>query len=224
MQTFEDVVIFHEGSHSCPSFNKALAERLRYKQVRSTLIQWIAAPYTPFILQNHGTVVKKKGSDSWEKPLLSNQELTDPITYSQFKTLKLGKSMGKHSGSGVFVGVSQSNKIETRDFTRSDKTICMYNDVVALDSGSVTRITTFCKTGSGDVIGVLVDQHKDQILFYINGKLSSVGKRKPSEMRPLYAVLWLYYNECHIEMGNFYDYTTLEPYDGDINPSNDDEW
>jgi hypothetical protein len=64
----------------------------------------------------------------------------------------------------------------------------------------------------GDIVGVVVDFEKDKILFYVNGKLHAVGTKKPSEMQPMYAVTWIYYAECEIEMGDFISYNDLEPF------------
>jgi hypothetical protein len=56
-----------------------------------------------------------------------------------------------------------------------------------------------------------VDTIADEIRIYINKKLVAIGVKKPSELQPIHAVLWMYYADCTIEMGDFFPYSSLEP-------------
>jgi hypothetical protein len=116
-----------------------------------------------------------------------------------------------NTGSGLFIGVSKSNTIRSTGWT-GESSICIYNcSGTSLHDESVKELAKY-DAKSGDVLGVVVDATKDQVRFYKNAKIIVVSTRKPSEMAPMYAVAWLYYQNCEVEMGNFYPYQLLEPY------------
>ncbi len=210
-RTFEDVSIVHSGSVACSSLFTILSKQLRDVRVRSLLVNWIAREdaESNYVYSINPTRIIRTERDQWEYPLHSQQQLTDSVNYFQLKINFLSTSLGNYVGSGIFIGVSKNNNTTMFEYAQPEKTICMYNDQAKLDENSVTRIDQKCKAGTGDVIGVVVDFLKDNILFYINGHVAAVGKQKPSVMRPVYAVLWLYYNGCDIEVGEFIPYTNL---------------
>jgi hypothetical protein len=98
-------------------------------------------------------------------------------------------------------------KTNTRwaDVLTAGNTIVVYNSTYT----SLEKEPVVINAGIGDVIGVVVDLDKDQVRFYVNGKMGAVGKNQPSLLQPLYAVLSLANQGTEIEMGDFYSYHAL---------------
>ena len=116
-------------------------------------------------------------------------------------------------GDGIFLGISNSKTTEKHAHL-SNNTICLYNNATSLNHVNI-RVLKPCTAVQGDVIGVVVDMDKDQVRFYINGHLVAVGIPKASAMKPIYAVMWLFYKDMKVEMGDYYLYHELEAYSGD---------
>jgi hypothetical protein len=60
-----------------------------------------------------------------------------------------------------------------------------------------------------DIIGIVVNRTKDAILFYINGKLLAVSKKKPSAFKQIFANCYCGAKEQGIEIVDKYDYRSL---------------
>jgi hypothetical protein len=109
----------------------------------------------------------------------------------------------------LFVGVSKTNNIPKLAYSDPEHAICMFNAVSHRDENIVTYVKDN-KAALGDIIGVVVDYAKEKILFYINGAFIGEGTRKPSQMQPMYAITWMYYEGCELEVGDFIPFRELE--------------
>jgi hypothetical protein len=62
----------------------------------------------------------------------------------------------------------------------------------------------------GDVLGIVVDFVKDVIIFYKNGKKISTAFSKPSALKRLWAVVFLYYPTDQVSLCNEYPLNSLK--------------
>ncbi len=119
-------------------------------------------------------------------------------------------NLNDEKNGGIFIGVSNSSSISKTTWI-SRSSVCAYNiDNTGLDENVDHKIVY--NAIAGDVLGVVVDLEQDVILFYKNTQLIAIGNKKPSTMRPMYAVVWLYHQNCEVEIGDYYPYKTLEHY------------
>jgi hypothetical protein len=210
--TFEDVSIVHFGTYAIPSFAPALATVFR-KVVKTETIQWTKKD--SYKLLNSNKTLLKTGTSSWDIAICS-QQLTNTITYVQLKIVALNAKSSIAVG-GIFFGITTSVDIEY-PVNHRDKTIYIYNNAnvksTKIDEDLIIYSSNVYSTG--DVMGMVVDLDCDQIRFYKNGKYVAKSSRKPSKFQPMYAMLWLYYETCEIETGDFFPYSALEPHHGAI--------
>jgi hypothetical protein len=150
-----------------------------------------------------GQRVEKISPSSWGCPIFSEEPLADTVTYVQLKLLTSTYDYG-----GIFFGISKTNTIGYSTFLDSDHTVCLYNDATSLGARSVDVLSD-CSAKKDDVIGLVADKAKDEIRFYRNGMLIARGKKKPSEMEPMYLCMWLYYDIAQVELCNDYLYSSL---------------
>jgi hypothetical protein len=204
MNTFEDISIIHEGASACPSLIIGLKAALK-QRIKATVIHWSTNDKDYNILSGGARIVKK--IDGWGAKCRSTCILTDTISYCQMRVNILDSSETS-SGSGIFFGVN-STSMESSLWS-GPSVVCVYSKSgTSLDQRGVEHVKEF-KTKPGDVLSMVVDLNEDQIRFYQNTELIAIGKQKPSVLMPMYAVTWLFYNKCDVEMGDFIPYTSLE--------------
>ena len=199
---FEDVSIAHV---SLPSFIPGLTSKLR-KHVRTETVHWIQ-PNARYKLSNDKKIVSKMQS-GFNAPIIS-QQLTSTIFYVQFKIVVLNQRNSEGKG-GIFFGITSAKDIGYPVDNR-DKTIYIYNNNVKSTRMDEDLIMySSCVAQVGAVMGMVIDLECDQIRFYINGKYVAKSTRKPSIMQPIHVMIWLYFESCEIEMGDFFPYYSLE--------------
>jgi hypothetical protein len=203
MHTFEDITI-----HNCSPINfvSGFVQKFHEKKLRTTIITEWSLPNKNYIVSEKGRKITKISGNSWGNPILSTKPFeTTPIFYFQMKILHAKVGCG-----GLFFGVSNTANPPTFSYSDPNYTICIYNqDNIGLDVDSVQHKNS-CVASIGDVLAIVVDRIQDSILFYKNGKLAAVGKRKPSEMPILYAALWIFYADNTFEIGDFIPYVKLD--------------
>jgi hypothetical protein len=204
-QTFEDLDLIHCGSEPCKSLFLRLKHRLSQPLFHTT-IRWAAAN-SNYQIFGDGVTLKKSRHGDWDHPNFS----TTPITCSTYFQVKIKAHSPKNpiATGGLFVGVSKTNKIPATAYTHPEHAICMFNAVSHRDGGVITYVKDN-KATRGDIIGVVVDYAKEKILFYVNGAFIGEGTRKPSQMQPMYAITWMYYEGCELEVGDFIPFRELE--------------
>jgi hypothetical protein len=203
---FEDITILHDGDSPCNSLFSALCTALRTPTQFYTQIYW-ATGDDKFQFTDNGATLKKSGAHGWNNVIHSSQPLTETIIYFQAKIVELS-NIAEQTGGGIFFGISRSNDTGTNDYFQTEKANCIYTDKDSLGSHTTDRVGS-CMAIGGDVIGVVVDKKEDVIKFYINGSLVARGKSKPSTMQSIYAVVWVYYNQCVLSMKNYIPYHVL---------------
>jgi hypothetical protein len=193
---FEDLAIVHDGTIPCSSFVADFTSQIRAPRVRSVIIEW-ETDNSSFELSNNNTRIRKVGPLGWDSGLIfSRININKEITYFQAKIVQLNQNLNLPSNTGgVCLGIA--SPIGT-------PFICLLNT----DTGS-REYSSFHAT-TGDVLGVVVDKKKDQVLFYKNAKFVEYGKSKPSSIEGAKAMMELYYPHCVIEMGDFFQYSSLE--------------
>jgi hypothetical protein len=191
---FEDLAIVHTGTIPCSSFVADFTSQIRAPKVRSDIIEW-ETDNSSFELSNNNTRIRKVGPLGWGSGIIfSRTSINKEITYFQAKIVLLNQNLPSNTG-GVCLGIA--SPIGT-------PFICMLNT----DTGS-REYSSFHAT-TGDVLGVVVDKKKDQVLFYKNAKFVEYGKSKPSSIEGAKAMMEMYYPRCVIEMGDFFQYSSLE--------------
>jgi hypothetical protein len=205
MNTFEDLSIIHEGTRACPSLIIGLKIALQ-QRIKTTVIHWRTSGEEYNILSGGTRIVKK--TDGWGAKCRSTDSIADTISYCQMRVNILDSSETP-SGSGIFFGVVNSDSMESSLWS-GPSVMCVYSKSgTSLDKRSVEHVKEF-NTKDGDVLSMVVDLNEDQLRFYQNTELIAIGKQKPSILMPLYAITWLFYNKCDVEMGDFIPYTLLE--------------
>jgi hypothetical protein len=199
---FEDVCIVVDGYYEPVSFLakfiKTMRERPRIRH------KWVHAPDdVGHVIALEGQRVQKL-SQNWETHVLSAEQLSDALTYVEIKIVQ-----NLHDYGGIFFGISKTNSVGESTFMDPESTVCVYNDQSSLGSDSIIP-STDCSFGPGDVIGLVVDKTKDEIVFFKNGRQMAQGATKPSQMEPMYLIMWLYYSDAIIEMCNEYTYSSLQ--------------
>jgi hypothetical protein len=150
----------------------------------------------------------KTGFNGWDPPLFSIKPITK-LTYFQLKINHLEDHTHYFvPATGIFIGVSRSNTVDTYAYAGRN-VICIYNSELDSDKNHDTWHIS-CTASAGDVIGVVIDLKEDQVRFYVNAKFVGVGTRRPSAYQTLYAVLWLFYHDCDVELGEYFPYETLQ--------------
>jgi hypothetical protein len=205
--TFEDVLVRCHGANEQINLILLLTQKLRGTRVLATTIIW--EPHekekSHYSFHNNSRVQKNK-SNGWRNPLHS-QQLTDTISYFQLKIIENTKV---EEGDGIMFGVCSADRtMDSFKYSMPEICNCIYNNRDSLSLAGV-RVLKPCSAVVGDVIGIVVDTVTDETRFYINTQLVAIGKSKVSQFQPLYAVLWIYYQSCVIEMGDYYPYISLK--------------
>lgn len=204
---FEDVSFVHDEPISIPSFLSLFTKKLRPS---FTHVVRLTSRGEYYNITKNGTKIKKLNKDSWDSVLHSRRALIfkSKICYFQMKIILL-RNLNDEKDGGIFIGVSNSYPIASATWI-GRSSVCAYNiDNTGLDQTVEHKIAY---RAAGDVLGVVVDLERDVILFYKNTQLIAIGNKKPSAMRPMCAVVWLYYQNCEVEIGDYYPYKTLEHY------------
>jgi hypothetical protein len=155
--------------------------------------QW--APSSGYTLTEDAKGVSKLNDtiygSNWNHPIYSTERLHDKITYIELRI--------KERGNILFFGVSKTNKVRDATFMDPSSCICIYADATSLGSQCVTVVED-CSVRPNDVLGLVVDKVEETITFYKNGKTIARGTRKPSQMEPMYLIMWLYYGNATVEL------------------------
>jgi hypothetical protein len=205
--TFEDVSIVHAGTCECTSFLPGLAKVLRSTGTFTPFVSWKANTDVPYVLSNNDTRIRKDTSaDNWHNPIHSVQSI--PVTKTFYIQMKL---IHVPAASGLIFGLAQQQNTGTYDYSKIDKIVCLYNSATQsfIDEQTVTRNDP-CGAMTGDVYGIVVDVERDEVRFYVNCKWAATGKRKPSDMKDVYVAVWMYPQQCELELGHYFPYSALE--------------
>jgi hypothetical protein len=204
-RAYEDVVIISVLSAYCGDLNlyALLAKRVRKGQ--EPKMTWkLPESDSKYTLSNYDTVITKIYTSTWDVPIYSALPFTNAVTYYQ---VHIDRS--SHDFGGLFLGVSHGNNIGNSDFLNPDACVALYNDLNSLSSRSIRRCDD-CTAQTGDVLGVVVDKYKDEIRFYKNGILVAYGTVKPSTMKSIHAVVWMYYKDMQLTLCDRYPYYSLK--------------
>ncbi len=164
------------------------------------MIQWDVPNDNQYKISRDSTQLKYK-SNKWGTFAHSRQQLSSTnIVYLQMRIVQHYKSK-VIKRAGIKFGISNKKN------GRFNRAVYMLNS----DDRFGAKNTYFVAT-TGDIIGVVVDNLNDRVLFYLNGKFMALGKEKPSTVRPMYAMVNMYHYGCKIEIGEFIKYHKLERY------------
>ncbi len=206
MSLFSDISILCSDSIPSKTLMSGLSSVLRSSVMRTKIIQWETTSNL-YKFSNGGTKILKTKSIGWDPPIHSQFPITTS-TYFQARINTLYPAANENSSGGFHLGIANSNKTPEDSHFDPKHAICLFNSQYPDDA--VVKRYGPCRASNGDIVGVVVDFIADKIIFYVNGKLAAVGVKPPSRMQPIYAVTWIYYGECEIEMGDFIKYTELE--------------
>ncbi len=154
------------------------------------------------LVTNNGRHVTKidTGVRDWSNPIFSIDSIQEEITYIEFKIMNRALHF--------FFGVSKTTNVGDRSFMSPNDVICFYSDPDSLGSPCVTVVRD-CSVRIGDVVGLVVDKTKQEIRFYKNGVLIARGTRSPSQMEPMYLVMWMYLGNAQVEFCEKYPFELL---------------
>jgi hypothetical protein len=175
----------------------------KLRAIREEKITW--APNKLITLSNNDTALLKTSSN-WEEPVYSQQELRGKLVYVQMKIIVLGYPV---QGTGLLFGISKTNKVP-KDAYRSGSAIALFNDATSSATKALLNVRANCVAKANDVIGMVVDRIKDKVRFYINAKCVATSIQKPSEFEPIYLVAWVFFQNCHLELGAYIPFHRLE--------------
>ncbi len=137
----------------------------------------------------------------------SQQELRGKLVYVQMKIINLGYPYAQ--GTGLLFGISKTNKVP-KDAYRSGSAIALFNDATSSATKALLNVHANCVAKANDVIGIVIDRIKDEVRFYINANCVATSTQKPSGFEPIHLVAWVFFQNCHLELGNYIPFHRLE--------------
>jgi hypothetical protein len=151
-----------------------------------------------------------KNSQSWGTIFVSDVPLERVISY--FEIVFNNDHFLKD---GLYVGVTCDPKSKSlRQPIVPDTTCALYNTTYGFQMFKLVNLvkgSRGAKTDSRDILGVVVDRIEDKILFYLNGKCTAEGIKKPSEFKKeLYALVTILYRDSSFRLIKKYEYRDLE--------------
>lgn len=194
--------------HFCVSeFESVLFSYLttKLRALREEKITW--APDEQITLSNNDTALLKTSCSNWEEPIYSQQELRGKLVYVQMKIFSLGYPYSQ--GTGLLFGISKTNKVP-KDAYRSGSAIALFNDSTSSATRGVLDVHANCVAKANDVIGIVIDRIKDEVRFYINANCVATSTQKPSRFEPIHLVAWVFFQNCHLELGDYIPFHRLE--------------
>jgi hypothetical protein len=154
------------------------------------------ANITSFSLENNNT--KFTITQQSTAFLLSTVPMTEQVNYFEIQCF----FSDNDNSVAISVGVG--------GLTRSDcsTSLFYYNDKL-LTADDFKLFSEPKPLKNEDIIGIVVNRTKDVILFYINGKLLAVSKKKPSAFKQIFVNCYCSAKEQGIEIVEKYDYRSL---------------
>lgn len=154
------------------------------------------ANITSFALENNNT--KFRIIQQSTASLLSTVPMTEQVNYFEIQCF----FSDNDDSVALSVGVGGPTR------TDCSASLFYYNDkLITADDFKLFSEPKALK--NEDIIGVVVNLTKDKILFYINGKLLAVSKKKPSSFKQIFANCYCSAKEQGIEIVEKYDYRSL---------------
>jgi small GTP-binding protein len=155
-----------------------------------------------FVLSNEDRTITKHGSNNWDLVAFSSIAMESGLQYWQVKVDSINSDK-----SGMSIGLTSDRNIRPDHYTVGTTLGCAGSayGVICVPNGS-----DYVVIGGGDVVGFLVDFIQDEIKIYKNGRQIFRGTHRPSDLKQIYATVFLYYNGDQVSLVNDYPLSMLE--------------
>jgi hypothetical protein len=159
-----------------------------------------------FSLSNNDTKFTKNESE-WGTYFISDVPMKQDINYFEVKMTHTGDFTA-----GNYVGIIDTSKPEfIGPFGLKDQICAIYlNETGNMISNTLITPYGNAKTVNGDVVGVVVNRIKDEVVFYKNGKLVGMSKDlRPSAFQDIHAFCACFFENQGQEIIEEYAYGSL---------------
>lgn len=159
-----------------------------------------------FVLANEDRTITKHGTNSWDLVAFSSVAMESGLHYWQVKIDNINSDK-----SGMSIGLTSDRNTRADAYTSGTNLGCAGSvyGVTSISNGVEMSYNDYVNICQGDIIGFVVDFVQDDIKIYKNGKLMFRGNQRPSDMKQVYATVFLYYNGDQVTLVNDYPLSML---------------
>jgi hypothetical protein len=155
-----------------------------------------------FKLTNDGHTIEKTGPSNWDLVALSSEPFEAGVQYFQVKIDVMNTDR-----SGLAMGLTAEPGINPSSYSNCISLSMEYGPYNLTAKNPNQGGYTF---KVGDVIGFLVDFVNDEIKVFENGKLTYTAGQKPSQLKKIWACVFMYYQNDQVSLCNDFPLKTLE--------------
>jgi len=161
--------------------------------------------YNNFTLSNDDRTITKHGANNWDLVAFSSVAMESGLHYWQVRIDHINTDK-----SGMSIGLTSDRNLRPDGYTIGTSLGCagsIYGCTSAFNSNlgdySVMVIS------AGDIVGFLVDFIEDEITIYKNGRLTFRGLQRPSDLKQVYATVFLFYSGDQVSLVSDYPLSCL---------------
>ncbi|KAL0477547.1 BTB/POZ domain-containing protein [Acrasis kona] len=153
--------------------------------------------FNNFTLSNEDRTITKHGANNWDLVAFSSVAMESGLHYWQVKIDVINSDK-----SGMSIGLTSDRNLRSDSYNVGTSLGCAGSvyGATSVNSNNVDYMLIV----AGDVIGFLVDFIKDE-----NGRIMFTGVQRPSDLKQIYATVFLFYNGDQVSLVNEYPLSML---------------